>query len=173
MPRFWCDHPRQCDGEFCLAAAELRVGNTINLIANCRLAHIGTNLLNEAREVATKCQWRLWTYLALALTNDCVLWSDACCSNAHQHLSFARRRPRNIFDNDDLRRSETVDAHGLHVNHTALTKTPWALCLATAEFPTVRSIQLIGHGRIVGIRYTIPISGRTGLTKAEPGVRDE
>jgi len=34
-PRFWRDHPRECDGEFCLGAAELRVGNTIDLIANC------------------------------------------------------------------------------------------------------------------------------------------
>src|SRR5579863_292130 len=117
-PRFWRDQAPECDGELRLGAAELRVGNTVDLIADCELAHVRTGLLNEACEVGTKCERRPRTYLALPLANDCVPWSDARGGNAHQHLSFLRRGPGNIFDNDDLRRPETVNAHCLHVNHS-------------------------------------------------------
>jgi hypothetical protein len=89
--------------------------------------------------------------------------SDTRGGNPHQHLSFARRRLRDIFNNDDLRRSETVDAYGLHVNHTPFTRTRWALCLATAEFPMVGSIQLIGHGRMVGQPDITPFSSNVRL----------
>ncbi len=45
---FWADHSSQCDGEFRLGIAELRIGYTVDSIANCKLAHIGTHRLNKS-----------------------------------------------------------------------------------------------------------------------------
>ncbi len=116
------DHSRERDGEFGLCAAKLWIRYAVDRFAYCELAHIGTNRLNEAREVGTKRQWGLLAYLALAFTNDCVPGSDACGGNAHQHLTFVGHRLRNLFNKDDLRRSVTVDAHRFHINHTSLTE---------------------------------------------------
>ena len=100
--------------ELRLGAAELRVGDAIDILGRREVRNAEADLLDDTGEVRAEGKRRLRANLALALTDDRVPWSDTRGLHAHQNLVWARRRHRHILDHHHVGRPEAMNPGCFH-----------------------------------------------------------